>query len=369
MDWLSIDPDHYPGSQKREREEEAPALVLLLTKCLSSFGLRFLYWLLWLARRCPPLRFQLCPPYALGSCDRLPGRSRHPSWLFRCLCSAALRGSLIRPSRALGRCDPSTPRGRHPASWSPQTSRESPARFTSRMSASNHSLENRNRIVQPLHFALNPTSFLPQLLQRSTKVSHSLPFSSKNLTHNMPDKYTRKIGLTYLKAIQIATRKIVLRIHCSPISRKAYIEPSVRLMNIPDSKLELISFPTSAGRSPCVTKANSASRRSTSALSPSPMISTKSSEIPTTLPQRLLTIVRSGRKAVKNILDEPSIHLLNINSASSRVEIMTTNHIKHLTPCRQRLFYALAKTASDAQKYFCPDFALFIFPVERAVFG
>jgi len=68
------------------------------------------------------------------------------------------------------------------------------------MIPSNHFFENRNSIFQPLHFALNPTSFLPQLLQRSIKVSHSLP-SPKNLTHNVPDKYTRKIGLTYLKVI------------------------------------------------------------------------------------------------------------------------------------------------------------------------
>jgi hypothetical protein len=84
---------------------------------------------------------------------------------------------LIRPSRTLGCCNPSTPRGRHSASWSPQTSRA--ARPASSMVPSNHFFENRNSIFQPLHFVLNPTFFLPQLLQRSINVSHSLPFSKK----------------------------------------------------------------------------------------------------------------------------------------------------------------------------------------------
>jgi hypothetical protein len=61
------------------------------------------------------------------------------------------------------------------------------------MITSDQTLQNRNRLTQPFYFPLCPTPFLPQVLQSPSQISHGVPFPQRNLTHNVPEKYTRYV--------------------------------------------------------------------------------------------------------------------------------------------------------------------------------
>jgi hypothetical protein len=143
----------------------------LLNRLLGKPRPRFL-----LLRFLQPFLPQLCP-----TC---PLRHSHP---LACSCGYRSRSSLrpsllqLRPPRALGRCDLGSPRGRHLPPRSSHMGRASRPRGPAQMITPNQTLHNQNRLIQPFHFALRATSFLPQFVQCTRQICHEVPFLTEEL--------------------------------------------------------------------------------------------------------------------------------------------------------------------------------------------